>query len=485
VPQLDPRDVRIAELEAKIDALSKALDKALARISELEAENAQLRGENTELRARLGQNSQNSSRPPSSDPPGTPREPKGPTGRARGGQPGHKGHKRERLPPDRVVPVVPPRCDRCQRPLHGRDPDPWIHQVVELPEIRPDVTDYELHELGCECGARTRATLPEGVPQGAFGPRLTAATVLCTSRYRMSKRAARDFVQDLFGINVAVGSVSKMEQFVSEAVAAPVEEARAAAQEQTVAHQDETGWFEGPHQGRKARAWLWVAVTALVTVFRIARSRGADVTKEMLGEGFRGFLVVDRWSAYRWVARGMRQLCWAHLIRDFAYFVDRGGAGGEIGNRLLKFTDVMFQWWHRIRDGTLTRRTFQRRMKRVERAVGRLLRKAAVCGDAKIEGMAKDILKHEPALWTFVYAEGVEPTNNAAERALRTAVIWRKVSFGTDSERGSRFVERILTVLATLKQQKRNVLAYLTDACEAELHRRPPPSLLPSLAPRA
>jgi len=466
VPELDPRDARIAELEALVASL-------LARLARLEAENA-------ELRARLGLTSQNSSKPPSSDPPSAPRQGKEPTGRKRGGQPGHKLHKRELLPPTRVVPVLPSRCERCERPLRGRDPAPQIHQVIELPIVVPDVTSYELHELGCECGARTRATLPEGVPQGAFGPRLTAATVLCTSRYRMSKRAAQDFVQDLFGIDVAVGSVSKMEQFVSEAVAAPVEEARAAAQEQTVAHQDETGWFEGPHQGRKARAWLWVAVTALVTVFRIARSRGADVTKEMLGEGFRGFLVVDRWSAYRWVARGMRQLCWAHLIRDFAYFVDRRGAGGEIGNRLLKFTDVMFQWWHRIRDGTLTRRTFQRRMKRVERAVGRLLRKAAVCGDAKIEGMAKDILKHEPALWTFVYAEGVEPTNNAAERALRTAVIWRKVSFGTDSEKGSRFVERILTVLATLKQQRRNVLAYLTEACEAALHRRQPPSLLPS-----
>jgi transposase len=220
-------------------------------------------------------------------------------------------------------------------------------------------------------------------------------------------------------------------------------------------------------------------VTALLSVFRIARSRGTEVTKEMLGEDFRGFLVVDRWAAYRWVARGMRQLCWAHLIRDFCCFAERGGAGGKIGEQLLQRAAVMFRWWHRIRDGTLTRRTFQRRMKPVERSVGRLLRKAAVCGDAKIEGMAKEILKHEPALFTFVYAEGVEPTNNAAERALRSAVIWRKISFGTDSERGSRFVERILTVLTTLKQQRRHALGYLTAACEAALHRRPPPSLLP------
>jgi transposase len=480
VPQPDPRDARIAELEARIDALTKALDEALARISELEAENAQLRAENAELRARLGQNSQNSSKPPSSDPPGTPRQPKEPTGRARGGQPGHTGHQRERLPADRVVPVVPSRCGRCHRPLRGTDPNPLIHQVVEFPEIRPDVTDYELHELGCECGARTRASLPVGVPQGAFGPRLMAAVALCTSRFHMPKRMAQEFLADILGIEVALGSISKMEQSVSEAMAAPVEEARAAVQEQAVAHQDETGWYEGIEKGRKGRAWLWVAVTALVTVFRIARSRGAEVTKEMLGEGFRGFLVVDRWAAYRWVARGMRQLCWAHLVRDFCCFAERGGEGGRIGEKLLERAAIMFRLWHRIRDGTLTRRTFQRRMKPVERSVSRLLRKAAVCRDAKVAGMAKDILKHEPALFTFVYADGVEPTNNKAERALRNAVIWRKISFGTDSERGSRFVERILTVTTTLKQQRRRALTFLTTACEAQLHGRQPPSLLPA-----
>jgi len=459
VPELDPRDGRIAELEAEVAALKAQV---------------------AELLARLGQTSQNSSQPPSSDPPGAPRPSKDPTGRARGGQPGHKQHKRERLEPDEVVAVVPERCGRCQRRLRGRDPSPRVHQVIELPAIRPHVTDYELHELGCGCGARTRASLPEGVPTSVFGPRLTAAAALCSGRYRMPKRTVQEILRDLFGIDVALGSVPKMERFVSEAIAAPVEEARAAVREQTVVHQDETGWFEGPQGGRKARAWLWVAVTAVATVFRIARSRGAQVAKEMLGEDFAGFLVVDRWSAYLWKPRGMRQVCWAHLVRDFRSFVERGGESARIGKQLLDRAKLMSRRWHRIRDGTLTRRTFQRRMKKVERSVGRLLRKAAVCGNAKTEGMAKAILKHEPALFTFVLATGVEPTNNAAERALRGAVIWRKISFGTDSEHGSRFVERILTVVATLKHQRRHVLAYLTDACEAALHRRRAPSLLPS-----
>jgi transposase len=459
VPELDSRDARIATLEAEVAALKVQI---------------------AELLARLGQNSQNSSQPPSSDPPGTPRQSKDPTGRARGGQPGHKQHKRERLEPDEVVAVIPDRCERCRRKLRGRDSSPRVHQVIELPEIRPYVTDYELHELGCSCGARTRAKLPEGVPTGTFGPRLTASVALLSGRYRMPKRTVKELLADLFGIEVALGSVSRMERFVSKAVAEPVEEARQAIREQDVVHQDETGWFEAPAEGRKARAWLWVAVSAAVTVFRIARSRGAKVAKEMLGEDFGGFLVVDRWSAYLWKPRGMRQVCWAHLVRDFRSFVERGGAGAKIGEKLLVQSRLMFRCYHRIRDGTLTRATFQRRMKKVERSVARLLRNAAVCGDAKTEGMAKQILKHEPALFTFVLATGVEPTNNVAERALRGAVIWRKISFGTDSENGSRFVERILTVVATLRQQRRHVLAYLTTACEASLHHQSAPSLLPS-----
>jgi transposase len=466
VPELDPCDARIAALEAKVAWL-------VERVAKLEAENA-------DLRAELARTSRNSSQPPSSDPPGTPRQPKDPTGRARGGQPGHKQHKRERLEPDEVVVLVPERCERCHGKLRGRDPDPRVHQVIDLPEIRPHVTDYELHELGCACGARTRAELPDGVSTGAFGPRLTASVALLSGRYRLPKRTAKELLRDLFGIELALGSVSKMEQTVSRAVAAPVEEARQAIRGQDVVHQDETGWFEAPADGRKARAWLWVAVSTAVTVFRIARSRGAKVAKEMLGEDFGGFLVVDRWSAYLWKPRGMRQVCWAHLVRDFRSFVERGGASARIGDKLLAQARLMFRSWHRIRDGTLTRATFQRRMKKVERSVGRLLHRAAVCGNAKTEGMAKQILKHEPALFTFVLATGVEPTNNVAERALRCAVIWRKISFGTDSENGSRFVERILTVVATLKQQRRHVLGYLVAACEASLHRQPAPSLLPS-----
>jgi transposase len=271
-----------------------------------------------------------------------------------------------------------------------------------------------------------------------------------------------------------LGSVPKLEQEMSAALAPAVEEARAFVREQPIVHQDETGWREALR-----KAWLWVAVAGAVTVFTISRSRGAAVCKEMLGKSFAGFLVTDRWSAYRWVDVLRRQLCWSHLERDFQGFVDRDDAGTPIGRALLRQSRKMFKWWHRVRDGTLQRRTFERRMQSIEKKVGQLLRKAAACTAAKTAGMAREILKLEPALWTFVRVEGMEPTNNTAERQIKPAVLWRKGSWGTHSPEGSHFVERILTVGMTLRQQRRNALEYLTATYEAHLRGTPAPSLLP------
>ena len=211
----------------------------------------------------------------------------------------------------------------------------------------------------------------------------------------------------------------------------------------------------------------------------IDKRRSASVALRLLGQDFTGFLVTDRWSAYGWADVHLRQLCWSHLLRDFQGWVERGGAGVVIGKKLLKRARRMFAQWHRVRGGTLTREAFGCWMQKVEREVGRLLRKAEVCPDAKVAGMAKEILKLEPALWTFVQVEGLEPTNNAAERAIRPAVLYRKGCFGTHSPEGSRFVERMLTVVATLRQQKRNVLEFLTTAYAAHLRGEPAPSLLP------
>jgi transposase len=303
---------------------------------------------------------------------------------------------------------------------------------------------------------------------------------ICTGKFRMSKRMVRELLADFLGVELSLGSVSNLEQEISASLAAPDKQARAEARKAAVANLDETGWFQGVADGRACRAWLWVGVTALVTVFKIAFSRGDDVAKEMLGKDWRGLLGSDRWSGYLWVPAKLRQLCWSHLQRDFQGFIDRKDAGAALGGRLLALSEQMFAWWHRLRHGALSRATFRRYMAPVRREIISLLREAEACPAPKTAGMAKQILKLQPALFTFVDRAGIEPTNNIAERAIRHGVMYRKTSFGTQSDAGSRFVERILTTIATLRQQKRNVLEFVTAAYQAHLLGIQPPSLLPA-----
>jgi transposase len=280
---------------------------------------------------------------------------------------------------------------------------------------------------------------------------------------------------DLFGMPMCVGSVSASEQETSAAVAIPVAEAQDFVKRQNVKGGDETSWFEG---AKREKVWLWAAFTQWVAVFLIRPSRGTDVAKELLGKAF-GVLITDRWCAYTWWPLRWRQLCWAHLKRHFQAFVDAGGKSARIGTALLQETKLLFEWWHRVRDGTLARSTFRRYVIPLRRRVGALLRKGAACGFGPTEATCRELLKLEPALWTFVRVEGVEPTNNCTERIIRPGVIWRKTCFGTHSEAGSRFVERMLTVTCTLRRQGRNVVDFVTRAVEASLQGKTPPSLLP------
>ena len=463
----DPRDALIAELTRRLEETLAELAAAEKRIAELEA--------------RLRQNSRNSSKPPSSDPPGSER-PKGESSeRKRGGQPGHEPSRRELLPPERVDRFEdhwPSTCEHCRAPLpqqlRSEVGEPTRHQVTEMPEVRAHVTEHRLHQQHCDaCGHSTEAKLPSVVASGAFGPQLRALVALLTGRYRLSKRLTQELLGDVLDVELSLGSVCNVERQVSAALAAPVEEAREYVRQQNVVHADETGWRED-----KRRAWLWTASTAAVTVFTIARSRGADVSRQLLGDDFSGFLVSDRWSGYNWLE--LRQLCWSHLKRDFEGFVERGGASARIGRALLAEVGEMFHLYHRARDGTLCRSTFRRRMKPIEQRVSSLLTRAVVCDDDTTSSKALEIKKLERFLWTFVENEDVPPTNNAAERAIRPAVLWRKGSFGTDSVGGSRFIERILTVVTSLRQQGRHVLQYLRSACAAHAGGGPVESLLPA-----
>jgi hypothetical protein len=478
-------------------AVQQTLLRVIERLVALEEEVSQLRIENERLREQTQRSSHNSSQPPSSDAPSVPpREKRPSSGKKRGAQPGHEGHSRKLYPPEecrRVSDYHPPACGACGTALSGDDPAPQRHQVVELPEIKPLVDEYRLHQLACPgCGEVTRASLPAGVTPDGCGARLAAVVGLLSGKYRQSERYTQEALADFFQVEVALGTVNHLRQEVSQALAVPVDEATEFAQTQPTAHADETGWRQGNSDGKnptRRKAWLWVMVTSYVTVFQIHLNRGHAAAKELLGN-FAGYLITDRWTGYSWWPLERRQLCWAHLIREFQKIADRGGESQLIGEGLLAQARRLFELWHRVRDGTLTREGFAAAVVEIRAAVQKGLTEGAAyqaaSGDksvrAKTSRTCQELLKVEPALWLFVRVAGIEPTNNAAERALRPAVIWRRISLGTQSALGSQFVARMLTVTQTLQAQQRPVLAFLTEACEAARQGTPAPSLLPDLS---
>jgi transposase len=453
-------------------------------IAALQEQVAALQRENAELRTRLGQNSSNSSRPPSSDLPGTRRPTKRtPTGRSPGGQSGHPGHQRALLPVDevdRVIPLVPAVCRQCGEVLPATagpgDPADERQQVTELPPPRAEVTEYQLAARRCRgCGTVTRASRPAEVGASAFGPRLQALLALLSGRYRLSRREVVQLMGDVWGAEVALGSVVELEQATSTALAPVVAEAHAVAQQAAVANMDETGWREG-----RRKAYLWVMVTALLTVFRVDRTRSGQVARELLGPRWRGIVGSDRFSGYAWLEVPWRQVCWAHLKRDFQQMVDWGGAAEPIGTAALAVERQVFELWHRFRAGAIDRPTLQQALDPLRLELRDFLLGGTTSEHAKAAGRCTELLRLWPALWSFARYEGVAPTNNAAEQALRPAVLWRKGSFGTHSPAGSRFAERLLTVSATCRQQGRDLLVFLVAANQAARLGTLPPSLLPA-----
>jgi transposase len=448
-----------------------ALDK---RVQELEALARQL----------LGRNSSNSSIPPSANPPNAPQPaPKQRSGLKPGAQPGHSAQNRLRLPPEQVTRFehfVPTTCERCQQPLPAEagpaEPLPVWHQVVEIPQVVAQVTEYQGHARTCPgCGHCTQAVIPQALRDHAYGPRLTATVSCLTGEYHVSKRDAQGILQTILGVNVAVGSVVACEQETSAATAAAHEEARQASQHVAAANLDETSWKLG-----KKLIWLWTAVSSVCTLFVIHPKRGAEALAVIFRQAFAGVMITDRWVVYDRQPLLRRQLCWAHLIRDFQACFERGGEAKKIGEQLLCLADDVFTFWYQVRDGTLARSTFQRHLGTLRPWLREVLAEGSVCGCAKTRALCKNLLKREKALWTFARVEGVEPTNNAAERALRRAVLWRKRSFGCKSEAGCRYVERLLTVVKTLRQQGRPVLDYLAEAIAAQRAGQAAPKLLPA-----
>jgi transposase len=455
-----------------------------ALVATLVEQNDVLQRRVADLEARLGLNSTNSSRPPSTDPPGVKRAPPGkPSGKKRGGQPGHRRHQRVLVAPEQVQAVVdhlPRACRKCGEALLGHDPDPRRHQVAEVPPFRPTVTEHRLHRRACpRCGVMTRAELPPDVPRGAFGPRLRGVLALLAGAYRLGKRPIRDLAADLLGLSISTGMISKLERQCAADLAAPVAELADAIPDAPVVGIDETSWREA---GKKC--WLWVTVTSFAVVFTIARTRGAKVARALLGTKSGQVVISDRYPGYEWISDG-RQLCWSHLRRDFQAMIDRKNGGSSFGERLLERSDRLFHHWHRVRDGTLDRAGFASRAARLRGQIKRALSDGAAGPCATTATTCRELLRLEEFLWTFVKAPGVEPTNNQAEREHRHAVLLRKISGGTDSEGGSRFVERILTVRATCRLQGIGLLDYLTTCFQAGLRGEKPPSLMPQTPPAA
>src|SRR5215211_1339764 len=459
------------EVQVYLAALEQAVAVLTARLAEVEA--------------RLAQTSRNSSRPPSSDPPGTPRAPSPAQGRRAGGQPGHPGSFRALRDPtavDAIVACVPEQCADCGAALPATaavmDPEDERRQVTEVPPVAAMVTEYRLAARRCGvCGHLTRAPLPVGVGREGFGPRLTALVALLTGRYRLSKREAAACLADVWGVELAVGSVTALEHATSAALEPVVEEVWTAVQQTAVANLDETSW----RQGRR-RAWLWTVVTAALTSFHIDRSRGGAVARALLGPGWAGLVGSDRGTMYKWLPADHRQVCWAHLKRDFQKLVDWGPASRPIGQQLLEVEAQVFALWHRFRRGAIDRRMLLDQLVPIQATMWQRLVAGSDGPTGKAVGVCWDLRRLWPALWTFAQVEAVEPTNNVAERALRPAVLWRKGSFGTHSEAGSRFAERMLTTTATCRQQGRSLFTFLVVAVTAAQQAAAHPSLLPDFS---
>jgi transposase len=452
------------------------------RIAALERRVAELEALVRDLLARLGNNATNSSVPPSANPLDAPKPVvKKPTGRKPGGQPGHPPHLKELLPPERVtriVPIVPEYCDQCQAALPADacpdDPPPTRHQVAELPPLVALITEYQGQARICPCcGEVTRASIPEHIRAHGCGPQLTATLAYLTGKHHLPKRAAEEISADVFQAPISLGTICALEQEVSAALEPAHAEALAAVKQADVKNVDETSWKEG-----REKRWLWVAATTSVATFVIHGKRSLDGLVALLGNTIHGILCSDRWSVYdRWPVV-LRQVCWAHLKRDFQKCVDRGGAARTLGRDGLQIVKEIFTAWHLFRGGGWSRRQLQNRLDPVARRLRKLLDAGRHCADSKASNFCANLIALEPALWQFAVSEGVEPTNNHAERVLRRGVLWRKISFGCHSANGCRFVERMLTTVQTLRLQNRNALHFLIQAVYNHRAKLPIPSLL-------
>jgi transposase len=468
-----PESVRLAVLSL--------LDIVRAQSGQL----ADLQTQVRDLQAKVGQTSRNSSKPPSSDPPSAPPQPpKVLRGRKAGGQPGHQGANRPLVPPERVdepIELLPDQCPRCAMVFAADLPmlgEPRRTQVFELPVVQPHVIEYRQQTRCCPgCRQVVTADLPPDAPPGGFGPRATALIALLRGRFRLSIDDTAACLAELWNLPLCATSVVTSCERVSAALA-PLDAAIAeAVQTAPALNVDETSW---PTETR--RGWLWVAVSPSATCFRIHPSRSGPALRALLGEAYYGIVSSDRYPVYDQLADRYRQLCWAHLVRNVRGLLDCYAEETRWAQPLLDLSDELFLAWHLYKGGWIDRVSLQQGLLPIRYAMRQQLQEGAGSTYPKIAGFSRELLTHWDALWTFGQVEGIEPTNNAAEQALRHAVLWRKSSFGSRSAAGCRFVERILSLHATCRQQGRSFIALVTEAVQAAWAGRPAPALFPAPA---
>ena len=471
-----------AQAEAILDGEREAAVVLLMRVGELIEANRRLDARVAELEQRLNRSSRNSSLPPSQDPPSAPpRPPKRASGRRRGGQPGHEGTSRPLLPLERVDEVIEHWPERCQACAHvfgeGERLDAaavQYHQISELPPIAVTLSEHRLHRLRCPaCTAETRAELPPGIPRGAFGPRFQAAVATLAVRNRVSRRDTSELMRELFGADVSTGSVDAIVSGAGEALLLPYEKLLGYVRCAPAVNIDETGW-----RLRGGKRTLWAALTPQAALFRVAPDRHEREAKALLGEGFEGIACSDRWWAYDYLDPERRQLCWSHLVRDFTAHSEGLGAQKEFGEAGLTIAGRVFEAWDEFRESGDRARLLERIGPAKDELRALLERAARKSTKTKYHRLfAKNLLKRWPALWTFTHTDGVEPTNNHAERGLRGAVIYRKLSLGSQSAQGERTIERLLSASVTCRLQRRSLFAYLTDVLSARIRGDPIPAL--------
>ena len=476
---LGPMPTTVQELVSLVLDLQGRLAEAERRVAAADLRVAQLERENADLRARLSKDSSNSHKPPSSDSPYKARPPKKDKGKRKpGGQPGHKGVTRAWLPAEAVTDhrVVRPAVCLCGASLEGQPPTTgtWSRQVVEVPEITPSVTEYAFEAVRCPCCSRINEPTVPPEAMTCTGPNLTALAATLVGEYHLSRDATASLLSSVLHMPICPATVHNCCEQVRDALQSATAEVDAALPSAAVLHMDETSWKE-----HGVLRWLWIAVGERVTSYAIHPRRGAHQLNRWFPNGFTGVVNCDRWRPYEMFGR--RQLCWSHLLRDIQAIIDGDKDGAAVATHALAGAEAMFATWGAFKDGRLNRAELQNQTADYRTEFHQLCAQGAdQTTDRKWRALGRDLLRQWDAVFRFLDTEGIEPTNNAAERGLRGAVLWRKCSQGSRTEAGSTFVERVLTATANCRRQGRSVLRFMADTLLAHRAGTPTPSLLPA-----